>query len=255
MKKWIAMGLALALAVCLTACGGKADPESQPESQPESVAEESASGGETTTPSESAGEQTAVPGETTTAAPGGKTTATTTTGKAITTTAAGEVSWGDLFGDDTTAAKTTATAAKTQPGQPTATTTTAAKVTTTKPAVTTTKTTLTTATKTTKVSGVKLPAEGFSLDGRIVLKNLTLKGSELSIDVFNATKGFETDQDGAAIIYRCLNDKGKVLKNGSVPFGRIHAQNTTTVTVTLPANTAEFEVTSIKADFWTDGFR
>lgn len=254
MKKLLLIILAVLLLAGLVACGK--EPHQPASSAPESAPTEPTESG--TSGSDSSENDPSSPDTPATAPTTGKTTAPQEEHP-------GEVDWGDLFDDPTTAGQTTATTAKNTPAGKTTTagkttvpgkTTTAGK--TTLPTTVADTTRITTATtlptqETSDVEGVELPKAGYSPDGKIEISKVELKGNTVSFTVKNTTTGRETDRDDY-FTYACADKNGKVLKYDNMIFGRIHAKQSKVCTVTLPEGTAKLTFTDFSVNYWTDGF-
>ncbi len=168
--------------------------------------------------------------------------APTTSGAATTTTAAhGDNVVTMDWGDDTTVPGSTSAA-------------TSASSTTTATTMTTT-TAVPIATKTTTAAGVRLPAIGFSLDGKLQVAQASASGNVVTLVFHNATSKWETDRDASTVTYACFDKAGNELTTGKLSPGRIRAGNdSVALMVTVPDGTEELRLTAFSIEYWSDGF-
>lgn len=102
-----------------------------------------------------------------------------------------------------------------------------------------------------EAKGIRLPAEGYSPDGKIQIGTVSLTGNTVSMEIKNITTKYQTNQDDY-FEYTCYDENDKVLKTDKIYFGRILKKQSRVCTFTIPDNTASVALTDLKVEYWTD---
>lgn len=110
-------------------------------------------------------------------------------------------------------------------------------------------------------NGILLPAEGAKPLPEtdpgyawLELGKASHSNGVASLVVKNTSSGYETEQEKSFLLYVCYDKDGKVLKEDKANFGRVHAGESVTVKITMPAGTAKLAVTGAETEFWTQGW-
>ncbi|MBQ4612107.1 MAG: SGNH/GDSL hydrolase family protein [Clostridia bacterium] len=101
------------------------------------------------------------------------------------------------------------------------------------------------------IGDISVPATGYSPDDRIQIGEITVDGLDMSIEIKNISRKWESGDGESYFEYTCYDAEGNELSVGYINFGYIATRSNKVCTIVLAEGTAKVELTDFHAEYWS----